>query len=78
MSLKRCGCVFAMKKTPLRETELLVGRLQLVVICKAFTVTWATLGGLVRHVPDGHPSGQWGGNLVRIHLPRDSFRSFGA
>ena len=25
MSLKRCCCVFVMKKTPLRETELLVG-----------------------------------------------------
>ena len=32
MSLKRCCCVFAMKKTPLRETEPLLGRLQFVVI----------------------------------------------
>jgi hypothetical protein len=45
MSLKRCCCVFVIKKTPLRETELLVGRLQFVVIGKPLR-TWATLGGV--------------------------------
>ena len=44
MRLKRCCCVFVMKKTPLRETELLVGRLQFVVIGKPLR-TWAHSAG---------------------------------
>ena len=59
-------------RKPLRETELLAGRLQFVVIGKPLR-TWATLGGLVRRpsnstVLDYHPSGQWGSQSVEDTL----------